>query len=352
MADAPATGGDGVDREHRRANADPGDLGLVRALVAARPARHVGRGAPHVEADHLREPEAARDGGAGDEPAGGTGEHRVAPAQAPPVAEPAVALHDPQPAARQLAQQSAHVTCDGWREVRVDDRRVRAREQPALRDDLVRERDLGEPRLEGEGASAQLVGRVAVGVGEDDRERLDPAVAERPELRAQRHLVERIDARSVRADAAVDLDHRLVQRLRSLDPEREDRRAGLIVDEEEVAEAARDQQRRPRAATLEQRVGAERRPHADVAGRDRRGVVEIEQASHAGERRTIGREDLRDAEHAGRPIVADAVGESPTAIDEDRVARRLVHEDVMQAHGLAASRTRPHARHGARGIVA
>ncbi len=82
---------------------------------------------------------------------------------------------------------------------------------------------------------------------------------------------------AARVRARVDLDHLAVEQLGLSDLEVEDARPRLVADREQVAEAARDRERERRALALEQRVGRERRAHADVAGGNRRVGREPEQ---------------------------------------------------------------------------
>ena len=67
-----------VDAQHRHAHAHARHLGLERALVLAGEMRHVGRGAAHVEADHLLEAGEPRRLRHADHAAGRAGEDRVA----------------------------------------------------------------------------------------------------------------------------------------------------------------------------------------------------------------------------------------------------------------------------------
>ena len=97
VQDRTAAGRHRVDRQHRGAHPDPGDLRLVLPLELPRVVRHVGGRPAHVEADHPAEarrrgrPRHAHDA------AGRAGQDRVLAAEAGRVGQPAVGLHEQQP---------------------------------------------------------------------------------------------------------------------------------------------------------------------------------------------------------------------------------------------------------------
>ncbi len=81
-----------------------------------------------------------------------------------------------------------------------------------------------------------------------------------------------------------------MEHLRQLDAAVEQARAVLLRDAQRVAEAARDDQQRARAAALEQRVGGHRGAHLhalDPLWSDRLARGQAEQAAHALDRRVL-----------------------------------------------------------------
>ncbi len=77
MQDRAAAGRHRVDAHHRRAHAHAGDLRVEGALVLAVIVRNVGRGAAHVEADHLVEAGEPCRSDHADHATGRTGQQRV-----------------------------------------------------------------------------------------------------------------------------------------------------------------------------------------------------------------------------------------------------------------------------------
>ena len=101
--------------------------------------------------------------------------------------------------------------------------------------------------------------RVPVAVRQGDRRRDDPPGKKRRRVPVGRFFVQRSQDGAVGRQPLVDLDDLLVQRLRSPDIEREQVGALLGADAQEVAEPARDEQRRRRSLTGQERVRAKRR---------------------------------------------------------------------------------------------
>ncbi len=93
------------------------------------------------------------------------------------------------------------------------------------------------------------------------------------EGRAAGGFVEGLDLAAVRRHAPVHLEAAGMERRWLLDAQREEIRPLLRPDHEHVAEAPVRHQQHPRAATLEQGVGGERRPDAHGEGRQRRALL-------------------------------------------------------------------------------
>src|SRR5271157_2051560 len=111
--------------------------------------------------------------------------------------------------------------------------------------------DLAKAELARDLSDRALMRRTAIGVHEDDRDRvktLRPRFAER---RAHGRGVGRDLNRSVGEHALVDLDHARVEKLGLLDRAGEDLRARLIADFERVAKPARRNEERALALPLE-----------------------------------------------------------------------------------------------------
>jgi hypothetical protein len=134
-----APGGDGIDRQHGRSQANAGDLGLEDPLVFAGVVRHVGRGAAHVEADHPIETGQRRHLSHADDPTGRPGQDRVLAAEVSRLGEAAGGLHEHQPDVTELVGDPLDVAPQDRREVRVDHSGVPAGHQPHQRADLAGE---------------------------------------------------------------------------------------------------------------------------------------------------------------------------------------------------------------------
>ncbi len=106
----PASGGHGMNAQHRRPNPHPGHFGLVLPLELTRIMGHVGRGAAHVETYDLAETSGVGGTRHPDDAAGRPGEDGVLAAEPARVGEAAVGLHEQQPDARQLAGHLIHIS--------------------------------------------------------------------------------------------------------------------------------------------------------------------------------------------------------------------------------------------------
>ncbi|MDR8763757.1 hypothetical protein FEP90_05478 [Burkholderia multivorans] len=355
---------DRMDAHHRRAHPHAGHLRLEHALELAVVVRHVSRRAAHVEADHALEAGRARRAHHADDAARRARQDRVLALERIGARETAAALHELQVHARHLVRDLFDVAAQDRRQIRVDDRRVAARHHLHQRRHLVRRRHLREADAPRELRERAFVRGVAIAVDQHDRERAHAVVEHAAQRRLGAGEIERRHDLAVRADAFVDLDDGLVQRIGQHDVEIEQPRPVLVRDAQHVAKAARRRERRAFALALEQRVGRDGRAHlhhVDAFGRDRFAVGEAEQMADAGHGRVaillgVLRQQLVRDERAVGPA-RDDVGERAAAVDPELPARGVGGngESLSVSHGdeLDASlnrRTSAAARRASRAV--
>src|SRR5471030_1532203 len=324
MQDRAAARRHGVDAHHRRAHAHAGHLRLEHALELAGEMRHVGRGAAHVEADHLLE--AGQPAGAhhADDAAGRAAQDAVLALEGARVGQAAVGLHELQVHARHLGGHLVDVAAQDGRQIGIDHRRVAARDELHHRAGLVRHGDLLEADLAGDFGHQRFVRAVAVAVHEDDGQRAQALVVGRLQTGARGGTVERDDDVAMRAHALFDFDHMAIQQLGQHDVAVEQSRTILVGDAQRVAEAARDGQRGRLALALEQRVGGDGGAHLDrLDALDRNGGVggEAHQVADAGDGRVaialrIFRQQLVGAQPA-IGLTRHDIRESSTPVDPE-----------------------------------
>jgi hypothetical protein len=157
----------------------------------------------------------------------------------------------------------------------------------------------------------------AVVVQDRDAEALEASRPQLGELSSEALEIRRELGRPVAERARVELQYRFGKRLGSLDGEREQVGPCLVADAQQIPEAARDGERRAHPASLEERVGRDGGAEPHVAGRQRIGRIEPDQAADALDRGAVRGQHLRDAELAARAIARDAVGEGAASIDPD-----------------------------------
>ncbi len=340
-ADRAASGGDGVDAQHRRTQLHAADHALEAALQLSRVVRDVGRGAAHVEGDDPVVPGAAAGGDRADHTAGGAREDAVLAAEQAGVGESSVRLHETQAHVAQLRREGVDVAAQDGGEVGVDHGRLAAPDELDQRARLVRDGDLGEAGGARQLRHAPFVFRVGVAVHEGDGDRFVAGAAGLAKAARRALLVERAYDVAVGADALVHLEDSRVHRLRQPDVECEDVRPVLVADAQGVAEAACGHVQRRRPGALEQRVGRHRRAHAHLGDELRRHqfiVAQPEQLAHpldGGVRvpRRVLREQLtRDQAAVGPPC--DDIGECAAAVDPEAPALGLVRasHSLLVAH--------------------
>ena len=241
--------------------------------------------------------------------------------------EAAARLHDPErrvdPELRQPAGEHAEVGPEQGRQVGVDGGRVRPLVLPPL------QRDVGGDRhrhvrqlLAQELGRPALVARRGVGVQVRDRHGLD---AGRPQLGgdpAHLRVVERLQDRAVRQAALGELPRAGAghDRRRLLDLDVVHAVAERPLDLQDVAEAARREERRDRASPLEDGVRAERRrvdQLLDLAGgHARAGERPLEPVADRPDQVVRLREHLLRVERPVRPL-EHQVDEGAADVDPD-----------------------------------
>ena len=349
--DRAAAGADLDELDHRHAHRQAAALEVApgaRHLEAARALglavldeADLGRGAAHVEGEHVAQPALARqvrgqDGAARgprlDEP---DREARRLLQRRQPAAGHHQQQRASQPALARAFAQALQVAAHQRSHAGVGHGGREALVLAHLGADLARQADgdaLAQQRLQ-QLARALLVRRVRPGMQEAHRDGLDPGGAHRQPGAAHALLVQRAQHRAVGGDT---LAHRVAQRARhqhrgGLDVDVVGVAALLVAHLEHVAEALGGQQRGARALALDQRVGRERgavdeQPH--LAGAHA-GLGQ--QALHPFQHRELGRARRRQhlAGVAARGRLEDDVGEGAADVggQAHRGARALAHTE-------------------------
>ncbi len=277
MQDRATTRRHRMDQHHRRAHADARDLRLEGTLVGAVEMGDVGRGAAHVEADHLREAGREARLGHADHATGGAGEDRILALEQLCRREAARRHHEHQPRAGaldiELLRHLPDIAAQDRREIGVDNRRVAASHELDQRRHLMADRDLREAHGAGDRCCPLLVIGEAPGMHEDNGDSLEAPGLEPLERSTELRLVQRLLHGAVGENPLADFRDLGVEELGLDDGLGEDLRPRLVADLQRIAEAARRHQRGRVTLALEERVGGYRRAHAhftDQTGRDRR----------------------------------------------------------------------------------
>ena len=272
----------GVDVQHGRPQPHASDLGVEGPLKVASIVGDIGGGATHVEGDDALEP--GRGGGAGGahQPPGGAGEDAVLALEVPGVGQSTVGLHEQEagcgrcfvagfwyrtaaPAlvrfAGQLTGYLIDIAAQDGREVGVHHRGIAAPHQLGQGADLVRDGDLGEADLPGQGRRLGLVVGIAVAVKKDDGHGADAGREGRYQggtgggaIQGHQDLSRGRDSLGHRGDP-------LVEQLRQDDPPGEELGAILMADAQGIPEPPGDEQEGPVAAALQEGVGGDRGAH-------------------------------------------------------------------------------------------
>ena len=204
--DRAAAGGDGMDLHHRRAHAHARDFGLEGALEFAVEMGDVGRSAAHVEADDALEPGADAGPRHRHHAARGARQDRVLAGEELRRREAARRHHEHDARAGaldvEIARHLADIAGQDRREIGVDHRRVAAPDELDERGGDMAFRDLGKAELARDRADHALVRRIAIGVHEHDRDRVEalaPSLRRARRARAQDRAPPRPFRRRARA---------------------------------------------------------------------------------------------------------------------------------------------------------
>ncbi len=276
IADAAAAGRHGLDREHRRHNANARLLDFEFPLVLACESRDVGAGAPHVKADRPLKASPLSDPGEADHAAGRPREDAVLADEAARINEAAGRRHQLQPARAQPPAQSIDISSQHRVQIRIDDRGV------APRDDLDQWRELaGRADFDESDFSRDAFDEVFMrGIGERmqqaDRQRLRAVFFEFREILADVGRIGLAEHGTECVEPLVDFDDARKERLGLLDLQIEEPGAILVGDSQHVGETSRGHEGRPRAAARQQRVRAPRRSELHQHRRQRLVEAQLE----------------------------------------------------------------------------
>ena len=341
MKDRAASGRDGMDQHHRRPHADAGHLALEAPLVSAVIVGDVGRGAAHVEADHLGEACCPRGLDRSHDAPRRPRQDRVLASEQSRRSQSARGLHEQQSRTSRLPLRAGgfHGGCDAIdvtpeqrREIGIDHGGIAAPDEFHERAHLVAGGDVSEPFIARELRRLALMRREGVRMHKDDGNGGDAFGPRRAERRPRRRAIERgLDA-AIGAHALGHLDDARIEHRGFFDPPREDFGPRLVADLERVTEALAHDQEEGIAFPLEQRVGGDRRPHPDACDRLRRQLAvarDTDQIGDAGKGCVpigfrILRQQLACQQAAvGRP--RHEVGERAAAVDEELPRAAAAH---------------------------
>ena len=335
--DRAAAGRHRVNRQHRRLQAQAGDLGFRLPLPGQGPegrieVEHIGGGAAHVEAHHRL----GRQAGGGQGPlghrhrphhaAGGAREDRVLGLQQRRRRQGAAGAHHPQPRpGPQIAAHLIEIGLQHRRHRRLHQGGMAAGHQPRLAAEAMGEGHRAEAETLEPGAELLLVGRLHTAVQQRHRAAAVAVGAGLAQLRSQGVIApQRLQLLAIGRQPPLHLEHPHRQGLGALDRQREDVGAVLIADLQQIGEAAVDQQQHRRAVVLEQGIGGHggAEPHLLHQPRgNRRAGGQAQQAGDGGHRRITGALGLL-REHLAHPqltlgIGGHHIGEGAAAIDPE-----------------------------------
>ena len=325
-ADRPAAGRHRVNIHHRRAHPHARDFGFETAFVFAGEMADIGAGAAHVKADQPVEPGLLRGLDHADDAPRGPAQDRVLALEQACVRQPAVGLHEQQPAAApahvQRARHLFHVAAQDRRKIGIHHRGIAPPHQLRQPRNLVADRHLGEPDLARDPGGARLVHRVQIAVQQRDRHRPDTVIERRLQACAQRGLVQRREHRARGIQPLAHLFDAFVKQLGPPDFEREQIRARLVADAQQVAKAACDQQQHAFALAFEQRIGGHGGAHLHRPDRTRRDRLARRQP-----------EAIADALHGGVAVAFGVFRKQLAGLEAAiRAARHHVGKSAAPVH--------------------
>ena len=216
----------------------------------------VGRGAAHVETNHLRRAARFRGAGHADDPAGRAGEDRVLAPEPCPIRKAPARLHEQRTIARpQRGGELVNITAQNWREVRVDQRRIPAPDQLDQWRNFVTYRDLREPSRSRQIGEPRLMCRIAIAMHQNDCDRTKAFCNRGLKGGTGGDFVELLQHRAISHDPLGNLDHPGVRRFGQHNLSHEQFWPFLRADPQCIAKAARDGKHGRLALALKQRVG-------------------------------------------------------------------------------------------------
>ena len=325
-----------MDQQHRRLHAHARDNGLEDTLVAVLVMRDVGRGAPHIEGDHLVEPGLfGRAHRAHNATCRARQDGILSLKQAGPL-QAAIRLHELQVHPAERRGDAVDIAAQDRREIGIRDRGVAAPDKFDHWACLVAGRNLGEADLACQLRNPHLVIRHPVAMHQDNGDGPDAVIERRLKARTKPVEIERNQYLVLRIDPFGDLLDTLIQHLRQGDLAVEQPRPRLIGDAELVTEPFGNDKERAVALALEQGVGGDGGAHLDGVDPgfgDRLAAVDAKQVTNALQGGIligfgIFRKQLVRMQLAIRRA-ADNVGECAAAIDPELPPRQfhacLVH---------------------------
>ena len=254
-----------------------GDEGLLDPVIGiAIKARHIGRGAAHVETDNAVMPGPFGRLGHADHAAGRSGQDRIAGMETVGRGQAAGRLHEEERRAVQPAIDAADIVTQDRGEIGIQHAGRGARA------DLHQGRgdrgayNGGEARLLGQVFQPDFMNVIGIGMHQGDGERVEPVGPRLVEDLAGRFDIEPFHDHAVGIEAFLDLHHPVIERIGPFQVERENVGPGLVPDHEQVAEALGDQEKRLPALAFQQGIGGYGRAHLHRP--DRRALG---QAAHA-----------------------------------------------------------------------
>ena len=323
-ADGAAPRRHGVQAHHRRPQPNPGDAGVIGALIVPGVMGDVGGGAAHVKAD---QPVKARRAGRlrhADNAARGPRQHRVLAPKARRVGQATVRLHEIEPdVATKIARHSLHIVVEHRGEIGVGDGRIAPPDELDQRAHLMADGDLGEADPPCDFGDGRLMRGVAIAVHQDDGDAAKAVVVGGGKPRLRRRFIKRPVSAPVRQHSLVDLHHMSVEGRRLEDVPVKEAGPRLIADHQRIGVPLGDGEHRGRALALQKGVGGDRRAHADGDGEGPLPRLGEDRAHAFGGGVGVAFRVLGEKlAHHQPPVrrLADDVGEGAAAINEKRPA--------------------------------
>ncbi len=213
MQNGTAPGRHGMNVQHRRAHPHPGHLGIEHPLELARVMRHIGRGAPHVEADDLGMARLLRGARHAHDAACRARQNRILPMKGVGLGEPAAGLHEQQLHPRHLGGHLIDIAPQNGREIGVDHRGVAPRDKLHQRAGFMRGAHLRKADFASNARRSKLMRGLAPAVHEHNRRRTQPGIEGILQIAPQGLGIERLQYRAICAYALLRLDHLAVKQL-------------------------------------------------------------------------------------------------------------------------------------------